>query len=72
MVLIEWLSRLARADGIVILGRETTDCATEADARSRALLHWPTMGRGSRSPGGFQILDQDGVSARLIFFREIK
>ena len=71
MVVIEWLSRLPRADGIVILGRDSTDCAIEVDAKSRALLLWPTMGQcGSQPPDGFRIVDQDGVSARLTFFRE--
>ena len=73
MVMIEWLGRLPVSDGIVILAQESTDCATAVEAKSRALLLWPTMGRERpRSPDGFQIVDQGGLSARLIVFREIE
>ncbi len=72
MLVIEWLSRLPEADGIVILGQEATDYATAVEAKSRALLLWPTMRTASTaSPGGFQIVDQDDVCARLILFQEI-
>ncbi len=73
MVVIEWLGRLPASDGVVILGRESTDYATALEAKSRALLLWPIMGRERpRSPGGFQIVDQGGLSARLIVFPEIE
>jgi hypothetical protein len=61
MLIIEWLIRLPRADGILVSNKTVTNASTDEDAAQEAHALWPKIRlRDNQCPDGFQIVDQDG------------